>query len=147
MRRIAALACGLTCLASPAAASAAVAPDRDAPDVAAALTAVAGTGSSFAPIAPLGNPAAVGDAPLGGFPTNGGTFAVLSSGDAAKADPENTSDGGENGSAPDAESTRPQVWDLTMLRVDGTVPAGVNCALFSFRFYTDEEPGGLAIAA
>ena len=141
MRHTLALACGLAFLLLPASAGAAVTPDRDAPDIAAALTAVAGTGSSFVPIAPLGNPAAVGDAPLGGFPTSGGTFAVLSSGDAAKADPANVSNGGQNGSTPDAGGPRPNVWDLTTLRLDGIVPTGVNCALFSFRFYTDEEPG------
>lgn len=129
-------------VAMPASASAAVTPSRDPAAVSTALSAAGATiGASFAPIAPAGNPAAISDSQLGGFPTAGSSFAVLSSGDAVKADPATAPGDGANGSAPDPQSQRPNVYDLTTLRLDLQVPAGVNCALLSFRFLTDEAPG------
>ena len=79
-------------LAAPASASAAVTPTRDAVAVAAALStpavaAVTGLASfeaAAATIPPNGNPAATSDGLLGGFPTDGSSFAVLSSGDATQ---------------------------------------------------------------
>jgi hypothetical protein len=145
MRRALLLLSAAAALAAPASASAAVTPDRDAPDVAAALSAPAAAtataASSFEPIAPLGNPAAVSDGVLGGFPTDGNSFAVLSSGDAASADPANEPGEGDNGGVPDPQGPRPSVYDLTTLQLDLRVPEGVNCALLSFRFLTDEAPG------
>jgi hypothetical protein len=144
MRRALLLLSAAAALAAPASASAAVTPSRDEAAVATALSAPAGAGvtvaRSWVRIAPAGNPAAISDGLLGGFPTNGSSFAVLSSGDAAKADPANTSVGDENGGAPEP-APRVGVEDLTTLRLDLRVPAGVNCAAFSFRFLTDEEPG------
>ena len=145
MRRALLALTAAAALAAPASASGAVTADRDAPDIAAALSApaaVAATATaSFAPIAPAGNPAAISDGLLGGFPTNGSTFAALSSGDALKADPAIEPGDGENGGEPTAGGPRPSVYDLTTLRLDLRVPEGVNCAVFSFRFLTDEEPG------
>src|SRR4051812_36975347 len=101
MRRPLLLLATAAALAAPASANAAVTPSRDAAAVATALSAPAAATATvardFAPIAPAGNPAAISNSVLGGFPTNGSTFAVLSSGDAAKADPANTSVGDDNG--------------------------------------------------
>ena len=145
MRRALLVLSAAAALAVPSSASAAVTADRDAPDVAAAISAPAAAAAtvatSWTPLAPLGNPAAISDGLLGGFPTNGSSFAVLSSGDATKADPAVEPGDGENGGAPDPASQRPSVYDLTTLRLDLRVPAGVNCAVLSFRFLTDEEPG------
>src|SRR3954452_4684537 len=145
MRRPLLLLAIAVALAAPASANAAVTPSRTPAAVATALSAPAAAtatvATDFAPLAPAGNPAAISNSVLGGFPTNGSTFAVLSSGDATKADPANTPADGENGGAPDPESTRASIYDLTTLRLDLRVPAGVNCAVFSFRFLTDEEPG------
>jgi Bacterial Ig-like domain len=145
MRRALLLITTAAALAAPAAASAAVTATRTAGDVATALSApaanTAAAGSSFAPIAPIGNPAAISNGVLGGFPTNGSSFAVLSSGDATKADPANPAGESDNGGTPDPAGTRPSVYDLTTLKLDLRVPAAANCAVFSFRFLTDESPG------
>jgi hypothetical protein len=143
MRRILALGCVLAGLALPASASAAVTPNRDATAVGTAMSTIAGT-AEWLQIAPLGNPAAVADSPLSDFPRNGGTFAILSSGDAVKADPAATPIGEDNGSTESTDGPRAGVNDLTILQLSTTVPEGVNCALFSFRFLTDEEPGSEA---
>ncbi len=47
----------------------------------------------------------------------------------------------ENGSFEPTDGPRAGVNDLVALRVDLTVPESANCALLSFRFLTDEEPG------
>jgi hypothetical protein len=144
VRRLLALLVAASAVALPATASAAVTPTRD-PDALAGAIATSGaqaaiTAASLPALAPAGNPAAVASGPLGGFPVDGAGFAILSSGDAAKADPANASIGDDDGSPPDPEGPRPSVYDLTTLKVDATIPAGVNCAVFAFRFYTDEEP-------
>jgi hypothetical protein len=144
MRRIAALVCGLACFALPATAGAAVSPTRTASDVTTAMTSASASGavsgSAFAQLAPAGNPAAVADSPFSDFPQDGTTFAVLSSGDTLHVDPAGA-DTQENGSTEANPGPRAGVNDLTSLRVNLTVPAGVNCAVLSFRFLTDEAPG------
>ena len=144
MRRIAALVCGLACFALPATAGAAVTPTRTASDLTTAIASASASSavasSSFAQLAPAGNPAAVADSPFSDFPQDGTTFAVLSSGDTLHVDPAGA-DTEENGSIEPNPGPRAGVNDLTSLRVNLTVPAGVNCALLSFRFLTDEAPG------
>jgi hypothetical protein len=148
MRRALLLASAAAALAAPAAASAAVTPTRDAGIVATALAAPGAAGATaaagFEPIAPNGNPAAVSDGALGGFPTNGSSFAILSSGDATHADPATEPADGSDGTVPDPESQRPSVYDPTTLRLSLRVPNGLNCAVVSFRFLTDEAPGDAA---
>ncbi len=105
MRRALLVLSAVAALAVPSSASAAVTADRDAADVAAAISAPAAAAAtvatSWTTLAPLGNPAAISDGLLGGFPTNGSSFAVLSSGDATKADPAVEPGDGVNGGAPD----------------------------------------------
>jgi len=142
MRRIVLLACGLALAVLPASASAAVTPDRTAGDLSTALSnSAAVTGAAFTALPPLGNPAAVADSPFSDFPQAGTSFAILSSGDAVHVDPDATANGGENGSFEPTDGPRAGVNDLVTLRVDLTVPESANCALLSFRFLTDEEPG------
>jgi hypothetical protein len=142
MRRIALLACALALAVLPASASAAVTPDRIAGDLSTAMSSSAGvTGAEFTTIPPAGNPAAVAGSPFSDFPQAGASFAILSAGDAVHVDPDSTSDGGENGSTEPTDGPRAGVNDLVTLRVNLTVPESVNCALLSFRFLTDEDPG------
>jgi Bacterial Ig-like domain len=141
MRRIALLVCGLALAALPASANAAVTPDRTAGDLATAMSSSAGVaGADFTALPPNGNPAGVANSPFSDFPQAGTSFAILSSGDAVHVDPAATADAGENGGT-DPGGPRAGVNDLNTLHVNLAVPESANCALVSFRFLTDEEPG------
>ena len=97
------------------------------------------TGASFASVPPQGNPNMVGRSPLAGFPRHGDTFALLTSGDAELADDANTSGGSGvdiGGASVRGDTDR----DVTVLKVDLTVPVGVNCLSVNFRFGSDEYP-------
>jgi hypothetical protein len=139
-------ACLLAVLASLLAAGgaeAAITPTRTATDLAAALAApeTAVTGASFADVPPSGNPNAVSDVPLGGFPTVGPTYGILSTGDAQLADDPNTStQSGTNDDANAASSRGPTAHDVSVLRIDIDVPATANCLAFGFRFESEEFP-------
>ena len=142
MRRIALLVCGLALVVLPASANAAVTPDRTAGDLATAMSSSAGvTGADFTAIPPNGNPAAVANSPFSDFPQAGTSFAILSSGDTVHVDPAATADAGENGSTEPTDGPRAGVNDLDTLHVNLAVPETANCALVSFRFLTDEDPG------
>jgi hypothetical protein len=71
---------------------------------------------------------------LGGFPTAGGTFAVMSSGDANAA-------GGNGGSGGTQGNSERGANDVSILRVDLNVPQGANCLAFDLKFFTDEALG------
>ncbi len=142
-RLASALAGALALLATTAvSASAAITPTRDAGQLAAALNdtnSVAITGASFVTIPPQGNPTALADSPLAGLPTGGSTFAVLSTGDAAKAGDANqgsTASAGNGGNAVRGNTDR----DVTILKVGLNVPAGANCLTIDFRFFSEEYP-------
>lgn len=100
---------------------------------------VSAAGTSFDAVPPEGTPNGVEDAPLGGFPTSGSTFAILTTGDATLADDANgssssgTSDGGANVRG---ESD----FDVTILKIGVTVPTGNNCLAFDFKFLSEEFP-------
>ncbi|MGQ0536534.1 MAG: choice-of-anchor L domain-containing protein [Methanobacteriota archaeon] len=88
---------------------------------------------------PLGVPNAVYSKPLADFPTSGPTYAVLTSGDAALADDPNDSGGsGANVGGPNFRGNTD--YDVTVLRVNVTVPEGGNCLALDFRFLSDEYP-------
>jgi hypothetical protein len=104
------------------------------------------TGSSFPEIAPTGplgeEPHAVSDSALGGFATNGGTYGILTTGDATLADDANGSgsDGvdllGDNGDIIRGDND----FDVSVLKVDLNVPASTNCMTVDFRFLSEEFP-------
>lgn len=79
----------------------------------------------------------IGTTPLSGFPTQGATFAILSSGRAADAElPNNEEDlsttlGGLNNS--DGR-------DLVQLALQVKVPADKNCLSVDFKFFSEEFP-------
>ena len=88
-----------------------------------------------------GSPNAVADSgtPLGGFPTDGSTYAILTSGNATQAGAgdqtffASTSNGG---GAVRGGAER----DVTVLGIDLDVPAVANCLTIDFRFLSEEFP-------
>ena len=94
--------------------------------------------------APDGQPGRRGRQPVLGLPAGGTSFAVLSSGDAVHVDPaaapgrrgERQHRAHRTGRGPASTTSTPCACDLT-------VPAAANCALLSFRFLTDEDPGAV----
>lgn len=92
-------------------------------------------GSALSPI-PNALAAGRGDQPVAGFPTNGTTFAVLSSGNATVVE--------DNGTSADTEWNVRQgtttIWDRTTLRIDLSVPATRTCLVFDYRFMSEEFP-------
>ena len=138
---IAAFAAAL--LTAPATAGAAINPTRDAAALAAAISdgpdAPNVTGASFATIPPSGNPTAVSDSALTSFPLTGGSYGILTSGDATLADDPNVTPnaGASDGGAAVRGGTER---DVTILKVDLTVPSGRNCLSVDFRFFSEEFP-------
>ena len=123
-----------------ASASAAISPTRDAASLAAAIALAPETvtGASFVAIPPLGNPAGIADGLLG-FPTSPPTFAILTTGDATLADRPN--DDEESGAEDAGGHVRGDTdVDVSVLRIDLDVPAGVNCLSIDFQFLSDEFP-------
>ncbi len=76
---------------------------------------------------------------LSWFATNGNTFGILTSGDVSLADDPNDSDG--DGVDNNGASVRGDTdFDVTVLKLDLTTPAGANCLRFDFAFYSEEFP-------
>lgn len=97
------------------------------------------TGSSWAEVPATGTPHAVSTTPLAGLPTNGASFAVLTTGDANLADDPNISSG--SGAALYDDSPRGSyVHDASVLKIDLSVPSTANCLSFDFKFLSDEYP-------
>jgi hypothetical protein len=88
-------------------------------------------------VPPSSKPAAVSTTRLAGFPTNGGSFGILSTGNARRADdPNNAPDTGSEARGPAIRGAR----DVTIMRIDLNVPRGANCLSFDFRFLSEEFP-------
>ncbi len=86
---------------------------------------------------PVEDSAGTADSTMAGFPTDGGTFAILSSGQVASVDqPGIFASTPLGGPAVRGDSDR----DVTVLRVDLDVPTGSNCLSFDFRFLSEEYP-------
>jgi uncharacterized repeat protein (TIGR01451 family) len=97
------------------------------------------TGAEFIALPPLGTPHGIGDSPLAGFPTSGGTFAILTTGNAAFADQPNTAPNtsASDGGTPVRGDTD---FDTSILKIDVDVPDGANCLSITFRFLSEEYP-------
>src|SRR5258708_39298375 len=97
------------------------------------------TGAAFTTIPPNGTPHGIGNSPLAGFPLSGGTFAILTTGNAAFADAPNTA---PNTSASDGGTSVRGDTDhvVSILRIDLDVPGGANCLSLNFRFLSEEYP-------
>jgi hypothetical protein len=147
-RRVAAVATAITAgfvgwLAVPASSQdgGAITPTRDPNAVAAAIASPSApvTGASFQTIPPNGDPVAVSTVPLTGFPTNGPSYGILTSGDAKLADDPNSSP--SSGAVDGGGNVRGNTdRDVTILKIDLSVPAGANCLSFDFRFLSEEFP-------
>lgn len=97
------------------------------------------TGAAFTEVPAGGTPHAVSTTPLAGLPTDGSSFAVLTTGNAALADDPNAAPN----SGADLGDTSPRggsVRDASVLRIDLNVPATANCLSFDFTFLSEEYP-------
>jgi hypothetical protein len=142
---IALLVAGGTLLTLAPPASAAIVP-ATAASLAAALDGPGTniTGASYTTIADAGQNG-VGDSTLSSFPTDGSTFAIMTSGFAASADDPNANNPDDPGSFDDTTgalgggNVRGDTdFDVSVLKVDLNVPATANCLSFDFQFYTEE---------
>jgi uncharacterized repeat protein (TIGR01451 family) len=96
-------------------------------------------GASFVAIPPTGTPHGTANAPLDGFPTDGATFAILTTGDASLADQPNSA--GDSGADDAGGNVRGgSNFDVSILRIDLDVPPLANCLSIDFRFLSDEFP-------
>jgi hypothetical protein len=91
----------------------------------------------FSALPPSSKPSAVSSTRLAGFPTNGSTFAILSNGNARRADdPNDSPSSGSESRGPAIRGAR----DVVIMRIDMRVPRGANCLSFDFRFLSEEYP-------
>lgn len=93
--------------------------------------------SKFVTIPPGGQPVAISERALSGFPRKGGAFAILSTGCALLADNPNKS--GSLGCRNGGVKTR-GARDVIIWRIRIKVPQGANCLSFRFKFLSDEYP-------
>jgi hypothetical protein len=123
-----------------AAPASAVITPSGAPDIATAINGNANvTGASFVTVPPEGTPNAVSTTAFPGFPVVGSSYGILTSGDANLADDPNVApnSGVDNG----GDNVRGDTdFDVTILKVDLSVPQGDNCLSVDFRFLSEEFP-------
>ncbi|GAA2460224.1 choice-of-anchor L domain-containing protein [Streptomyces macrosporus] len=80
-----------------------------------------------------------GDSALSNFPTNGSTFTILTSGNAASADDPN-SEGDKTTDLSGGNVRGNTDFDVSVFKVDLQVPETANCLSFDFQFYSEEYP-------
>lgn len=91
----------------------------------------------FSALPPGAKPAAVSTTKLAGFPREGNSFAILSTGNARYAALPNTEgDKGTGSGGPSIRGAR----DVVIMRLDVVVPKGHNCLSFDYRFLSEEYP-------
>ncbi|QDO89906.1 hypothetical protein FNH13_17540 [Ornithinimicrobium ciconiae] len=95
------------------------------------------TAANFVAVPPGGDSAGVGDSAVAGFPTQGSTFGVLSSGYVSTIEAPGTFSSSDLGGGNVRGDTD---LDVTVLKVDFAVPTGSNCLSFDFRFLSEEYP-------
>lgn len=139
------LATALAALCAPQAVSAAIIPTDNPSTLAGAIAADPGSLSSphgldKTPLEAGFFANATADAPLAGFPTNGASFAILTSGDPALADDENTEGGSGRENGPAANLRGDTDYDVSVLKVAVNVPPGANCLAVDYRFLSEEFP-------
>jgi hypothetical protein len=98
------------------------------------------TAASFTMANPTAPANGVEDAPLGGLPTNGGTFGILTSGNVQLADDPNTSGSSGLGQGTGVHLRGNSDFDTTIFRIDLLAQANSNCLTFDFKFFSDEYP-------
>jgi hypothetical protein len=104
-----------------------------------ASSSVTVTGASFVTKPPNSQPNGVGDASpaLGGFPVDGGTYGILTTGNIASVDKPGTFASTDDGGAKVRGDTD---LDVSILKIDLTIPQAVNCLSFNFKFLSEEYP-------
>ena len=146
-RRRAASAVALAGLIAAASAPSALAAITAQPNSAAGAGAIASamaanpaqvTSAAFDTHPPNGTPNGTADSALGGMPTDGATFGILTSGNVHSADDSNNS--GSTSADNDGPSVRGGAQDTTILKVVLNVPSNANCLRLDFRFLSDEFP-------
>jgi hypothetical protein len=143
IRRIGTLVAGLTAVAAVTAgpAGAAITGTNDAGTLANAMSSIP-TSTPSLDVSPAATPPfanGTANTPLSGFPTNGGTFTILTTGDVSLAGtPNNAPDSGADlGYNPPA---RGDANDPTTLGVGFNVPQGSNCVNLDYKFFSEEFP-------
>lgn len=97
------------------------------------------TGATWVTRTANGSPTGSVVAPVSGFPSAGPTAGILSTGDVTIIGEPNLDEG--DGADNDGDNVRGDTdYDVTILKVDFAVPAGVNCANLDFRFLSEEYP-------
>jgi hypothetical protein len=97
------------------------------------------TGASYVAKPPSGKPNAVSTTALTGFPRHGKSYGILTSGSAALADNANNATG--SGADLGGPSVRGNTdFDVSILKINLSVPSGANCLAFNFRFLSEEYP-------
>ncbi len=84
-------------------------------------------------------PTGVGTSPMAGFPTNGSTFGIMTTGDAALADTANTAPNSGEGWGEAGAAIGASVYDYQIARIDLGAATG-SCLAFDFRFLSEEFP-------
>ena len=93
--------------------------------------------AAYAARPPYGHPVGISNKPLGGFPLEGRSYAILATGNVLFADDRNSSGStGSNAGGPTIRGSR----DVTIFRLNLRVPQGANCLSFRFRFFSEEFP-------
>ncbi|MEX0971634.1 MAG: choice-of-anchor L domain-containing protein [Solirubrobacterales bacterium] len=93
--------------------------------------------AKFVTTPPGNGPVAISTKSLSGFPSRGGSFAILSTGCSRYADKRNW--GGATGCAGGGPKVR-GARDATIWRIRVKVPRGANCLSFRFKFLSEEFP-------
>jgi hypothetical protein len=143
MRRIGFLLAGCLAFAviTAAPAGAAITGTNSATTLGNALTTVPLTGATLdvspEPPPPFAN--GTDDTPLAGFPTAGGTFTILTTGDVALADDPNDSESSGASLSYDPPG-RGDANDPTTLGVSFNVSPNSNCLNFDYKFFSEEFP-------
>jgi hypothetical protein len=145
--------CAAAFAAGPAAAAVTITPTDTPGDIGTAIAADSGqleVPNSFdqTPVDTGIQANAVAAGTLDGFPTNGSTFAILTTGDPALADDANDAeDSGQDnfgsGDTHDGSHLRSLTgsdFDASVVGVGVNVPVGANCLALDYRFLSDEFP-------
>jgi uncharacterized repeat protein (TIGR01451 family) len=102
-----------------------------------ASSSVTVTGASFAALPPNGTPNGISTSALGGFPLDGGDYGILTSGDVNSVDDPGTFADADDGGANVRGDTD---LDVSILKIDLSIPQGANCLSFNFKFLSEEFP-------
>src|SRR5439155_23309438 len=76
---------------------------------------------------------------LGGFPLDGADYGILTTGNVSSVDQPGTFAFTDDlGGTPEGRGNT--AFDVSILKIDLSVPEGVNCLTFNFKFLSDEYP-------